>query len=60
MISDGDHFVHVSGHPARDELTMMYQWVRPRLAIPVHGEERHLRAHAELAKECQVPQAIPA
>jgi len=60
VISDGDHFVHVSGHPARDELTMMYQWVRPRLAIPVHGEERHLRAHAELAKECQVPQAIPA
>ena len=51
-------FVHVSGHPARDELTRMYQMVRPQIAIPVHGEARHLLGHAELARRCQVPQAI--
>jgi len=60
VITDADHFVHVSGHPARDELVQMYQWVRPRLAIPVHGEPRHLTAHAALAAECQVPRTIVA
>ena len=50
--------VHVSGHPAREELARMYQWVRPRLAIPVHGEHAHLTAHAELARDCQVPQTL--
>ncbi|MCK6452769.1 MAG: ribonuclease J [Alphaproteobacteria bacterium] len=58
VVTEKDHFVHVSGHPARDELTRMYQWVRPRIAVPVHGEARHLAAHAELARECQVPQQI--
>lgn len=58
VITDDDHFVHVSGHPAREELTQMYQWVRPRIAIPVHGEARHLFEHAALARECQVPQQI--
>jgi ribonuclease J len=60
VITDQDHFTHVSGHPARDELAQMYQWVRPQLAVPVHGEARHLAAHAELARACQVPQAIVA
>ncbi len=60
VITDRDHPIHVSGHPARDELSQMYQWVRPRVAIPVHGEARHLAAHAELARACQVPQAIVA
>ncbi|MGO1117606.1 ribonuclease J [Rhodovibrionaceae bacterium A322] len=50
--------IHVSGHPCRDELTQMYQWVKPRIAIPVHGEARHLRAHADLALSCQVQQAV--
>ena len=50
--------VHVSGHPARDELSRMYHWVRPQIAIPVHGEARHLAEHAKLARECQVPEAV--
>ncbi len=55
-----DLTLHVSGHPCRGELAQMYQWVRPKVSIPVHGEMRHLSAHAELAKSCQVPQAIVA
>lgn len=58
VITDHDHDIHVSGHPGRDELVQMYQWVRPRVAVPVHGEARHLAAHAEIAKHCQVPQQI--
>ena len=58
IVTEEDHFVHVSGHPARDELVRMYQLVRPRIAIPVHGESRHLIAHAKLAEECQVPQPL--
>ena len=58
VLTERDHFVHVSGHPCRDELVRMYQWVRPELAIPVHGEHRHMAAHAELALACQVPQAL--
>jgi len=58
VITEADHFVHVSGHPARAELVRMYQMVRPRVAIPVHGEARHLAAHAELALECQVADAL--
>jgi ribonuclease J len=58
IVTEEDHFVHVSGHPARDELIRMYQMIRPRIAIPVHGEARHLIAHANLAAECQVPQPL--
>jgi ribonuclease J len=50
--------IHVSGHPAREELVTMYQWLRPRIAIPMHGEPKHLRAHAELARACQVPEVL--
>ncbi len=50
--------IHVSGHPARDDLLSMYQWLKPGIAIPVHGETRHLQAHAELAKSCQVGQVV--
>jgi ribonuclease J len=60
VVTERDRFVHVSGHPARDELARMYQLVRPRIAVPVHGEPRHLRAHARLARECQVSEAIVA
>ena len=58
IVTEADHFVHVSGHPARAELVRMYQMVRPQVAVPVHGEARHLAAHAELAMECQVADAL--
>jgi ribonuclease J len=51
VMTDDDHMVHVSGHPARDELRKLYRLVRPKFAVPVHGEWRHLSAHAALAKE---------
>ena len=51
LMTDDDHLVHVSGHPARDELRRMYRLVKPRYAVPVHGEWRHLSAHADLARE---------
>lgn len=56
VMTADDHMVHVSGHPARDELKRLYQLVRPKYAVPVHGEWRHLSEHAALAKELQ---AIP-
>jgi ribonuclease J len=58
IVTEEDHFVHVSGHPARAELVRMYQMVRPQIAVPVHGEARHLIAHAELAGDCQVHQPL--
>ena len=58
IVTERDNSIHVSGHPARDELIAMYQWVRPRVAVPVHGEYRHLMAHARLAHDCQVPQSV--
>ena len=60
IITWADAFVHVSGHPARDELARMYQHVRPRIAVPVHGEARHLIAHAALAETCQVAETVVA
>ena len=54
VITERDRFVHVSGHPAREELRQMYQWIQPQIAVPVHGETRHLIAHADLARECGV------
>jgi len=54
LITDRDHLTHVSGHPARDELKRLYALVRPKYAVPVHGEYRHLAAHAALAQELQI------
>jgi ribonuclease J len=56
VITDRDALVHVSGHPRRDELREMYGWVRPQVAVPVHGEPMHLAAHAELARSLGVPE----
>ncbi len=58
IVTADNAFVHVSGHPAQDELVQMYQWVRPQVAVPIHGEQRHQLAHAKLAQSCQVPHGI--
>ena len=58
VVTEKDEMIHVSGHPCRDELIQMYHWIRPELAIPVHGEARHLEEHARLARELQVPEVI--
>ncbi|MDP3494149.1 MAG: ribonuclease J, partial [Hyphomonadaceae bacterium] len=50
--------IHVSGHPCRDELRRMYMWAKPQIAVPVHGERRHIMEHARYAKSLQVPFAI--
>jgi ribonuclease J len=52
VMTADDHMVHVSGHPARDELKRLYRLVKPRYAIPTHGEFRHLAEHADLAEDC--------
>lgn len=60
VISDKDHFIHVSGHPARAELKRMYDLVRPRIAVPTHGERRHLHEHAKLARQWGASKAVEA
>ncbi|MGE3622875.1 MAG: ribonuclease J [Bdellovibrionales bacterium] len=58
VITQNDAPVHVSGHPAQEELAELYQWTRPNLVLPVHGEPRHQAEHARIAKECQVPHVL--
>jgi len=60
VITDQDAAVHVSGHPRRGELEQLYQWIRPKIAIPMHGEGRHLEAHARLAEKLGVSEVIRA
>ena len=54
VISEENEFVHVSGHPNREDLKEMYNWVKPRCVIPVHGEHRHMIEHINFAKEMKV------
>lgn len=58
VITEEDHFVHVSGHPCREDIEQMVRWTRPRIAVPVHGEARHLHAHVRLLQQLQVPHAL--
>jgi len=58
IISEETDFVHVSGHPNREDLKDMYQWVKPNSIIPVHGEHRHMNEHIKFAKEMQIPHAL--
>lgn len=60
IITERQANVHVSGHPGIPELQAMYSWIRPQIAVPVHGERRHMEAHAALAKSVGVPdQVVP-
>jgi len=58
VISEENEFVHVSGHPNREDLRDMYSWVKPKAVIPVHGEHRHMIEHVNFAKEMQVPHPL--
>ena len=58
VISEENEFVHVSGHPNREDLKDMYNWVKPKCVIPVHGEHRHMIEHINFAKEMQVPYPV--
>jgi ribonuclease J len=55
LVTDADAHIHVSGHPAADDLRRLYGWVQPPAVIPVHGTPRHLVANAAIAAECHVP-----
>ncbi len=58
VICDGEEFVHVSGHPARDELRDIYKLVRPQIIVPVHGEQMHMHEQAKLALASGIPKAV--
>ncbi len=58
VISEDTEFVHVSGHPNREDLREMYNWVKPKCVIPVHGEHRHMIEHINFAKEMKVPNPV--
>ena len=58
IVTDRQAHVHVSGHPGRPELKQMYQWVRPEIVVPVHGEARHMAEQARFALSTGVPRAV--
>lgn len=59
ILTDNEALVHVSGHPRRDELRQMYRWMRPKIVVPMHGETRHLKAQAELARDMGIKTVFP-
>lgn len=58
VISEENEYIHVSGHPNREDLKDMYNWIKPKCVIPVHGEHRHMIEHINFAKEMQVPYPV--
>ncbi len=58
LVTDRDVPIHVSGHPCRSELQQMYQLIRPKIAVPVHGEALHIHEHAKFARAMQVPHVL--
>lgn len=58
VITDRNFYIHVSGHPARDELKKMYELVRPKIAIPTHGEAQHIHEHAKFARAMGVKETL--
>ena len=60
VVTDRTHLVHVSGHPRRAEVAKFYGWVRPKIAVPAHGEPLHLAEHASFARSLGVPQVVRA
>lgn len=60
VLTDAEALVHVTGHPRRDELKQMYAWIKPEVAVPMHGEARHIKAHGDLARAAGVAQVVSA
>ncbi len=58
MVTDRQSMIHVSGHPGRPELEALYDWLRPEILVPVHGEMRHMREQAKVGKEAGIPTNI--
>ncbi len=58
VVCEHEELVHVSGHPCREELRTMYGWLQPRILVPVHGEQRHMEAHADLGHELGIPEVV--
>ena len=58
VIDETEEMIHVSGHPCIDELHQMYEWLKPEVLIPVHGYPHHLSAHAQVGRDCEIPQVI--
>jgi ribonuclease J len=58
IVTERQAHVHVSGHPGRPELAAMYDWIRPEIIVPVHGEARHMAEQARFALEHGVPKAV--
>ncbi|MBV7260226.1 ribonuclease J [Erythrobacter crassostreae] len=58
MVTDRQSMIHVSGHPGRPELEALYEWLRPEVLVPVHGEIRHMREQAKVGKEAGIPHNV--
>jgi ribonuclease J len=57
-VTDRQSHIHVSGHPGRPELEALYDWLRPQILVPVHGEVRHMREQARLGRSKGIPKAV--
>lgn len=60
VITQNHGLVHTTGHPRREELKRMYDWLQPQTLVPVHGEAAHLEAHAALGKQHGIPNVVHA
>jgi len=58
VLSEENSMIHVSGHPGREDLKKMYSWIKPKILVPVHGEDRHLSEHVIFAKECGIEHSL--
>ncbi len=58
VVTADEALVHTSGHPRQGELRALYEWLRPRAVIPMHGEPRHLRAQAIFARSCGIAETL--
>jgi len=58
VVTDQEEFVHVSGHPAHDDVVDLIQWLQPKVLLPIHGELHQLQAHAKIGENLQVPQVL--